>query len=645
MMDLLLATSGGEAQAASGGYVDDVFSAYTYTGNGSTQTINNGIDLAGKGGLVWTKVRNVNSSGIITGSHTLFDSARSLNRSLQTNTTGAQTGVDVFGALTASSTGYSISVPSALLNGNTADFVSWTFRKAPKFFDVVTYTGDGTNNRQIAHGLGCEVGFAVVKRTNIAANWLVQHRSIDLTGNKTLYLSLTSAIGVGNNNWNSTHATSTHLILGDHEDVNTAGNAYVAYLFAHDPSTEGIIQCGSFTDDSPQVEINLGWEPQYILTKCTSHVSNWMIKDASRGMHTTALDGPLLYANASNAEVSDGPAWPTATGFKHFNGTVGRTYIYLAIRRSNKPPTSGTQVYNAIARTGTGAAATVTGAGFAPDLLINAERSHANDGNTYVRDRLRGIPANLMSHLANAETSGTSDLVSWGMDGVSVDGAVNGSTNQSGLTYINWFFRRAKGFFDVVCYTGTGVARTVSHNLGVAPELMIVKNRTSTTDWKVYLASVGATKAMSLNYTSIPSQNSWWSDSTPTSSGFSVGVHPTVNDSGFTYVAYLFATLPGISKVGSYTGNGSSQTINCGFATGARFILIKRTDATGDWYVWDSVRGIIAANDPHLSLNTTAAEVTTDDSVDPEASGFIVNQNTATNINVNGGQYIFLAIA
>ena len=107
---------------------------------------------------------------------------------------------------------------------------------------------------------------------------------------------------------------------------------------------------------------------------------------------------------------------------------------------------------------------------------------------------------------------------------------------------------------------------------------------------------------------------------------------------------YLFATLAGISKVGSYTGNGTSQTINCGFSTGARFILIKRTDATGDWYVWDSVRGIVAANDPHLSLNTAAAEVTTDDSVDPDASGFIVNQNTATNINVNSGQYIFLAI-
>ena len=107
----------------------------------------------------------------------------------------------------------------------------------------------------------------------------------------------------------------------------------------------------------------------------------------------------------------------------------------------------------------------------------------------------------------------------------------------------------------------------------------------------------------------------------------------------------FFATKAGISKVGSYTGNGSNQTINCGFTTGARFILIKRTDFTGNWFVWDSVRGIVAGNDPHLSLNTTAAEVTTDDSIDPDTSGFIVNQDAATNINVNAATYIYLSLA
>jgi len=116
------------------------------------------------------------------------------------------------------------------------------------------------------------------------------------------------------------------------------------------------------------------------------------------------------------------------------------------------------------------------------------------------------------------------------------------------------------------------------------------------------------------------------------------------NASGQNYIAYLFASLDGVSKVGSYTGNGSSQTINAGFTTGARFILIKRTDSTGDWYVWDSLRGIVTGNDPHLSLNTTTAEVS-DDSIDPDSSGFIVNQISATNINVSSAAYIYYAVA
>jgi hypothetical protein len=200
--------------------------------------------------------------------------------------------------------------------------------------------------------------------------------------------------------------------------------------------------------------------------------------------------------------------------------------------------------------------------------------------------------------------------------------------------------------FDVVCYTGTGVARTVNHNLGVVPELMIVKRRIGgTSGWYVYHSFLGNAQDIGLNLNNGAGLSGLWNSTSPTASVFSIGTTFHVNESSSTYVAYLFATLPGISKVGSYTGNGSTQTINCGFSTGSRFVLVKRTDSTGDWYVWDTTRGIVAANDPHLSLNTNSVEVTTDDSIDPDNSGFIVNQNTATNINVSTATYIFLAIA
>lgn len=630
MMDLLLATSGGEAQAAGGGYVDDVFSAYVRTGTGADVTVNTNIDMT-KGYMLWTNGRSGATD------HAIYDSARGVTFDLASNLTSAQT-TQSTGLKSVSGTGHTIGSLKKM-NTNTATYVDWVFRKSPKFFDVVTYTGNGASNRALSHQLNADVGMVMVKATSATGDWWVFHRSA--TGD--LVLNTTAAQTASKANIPSA-TSSTFTVNGS---ANSNGVTYVAYLWAHDPSTEGIIQCGSFTTDgSGNATVNLGWEPQFSMVKASSTTSDWIMLDSMRGWNMSANDATLL-ANTGGAEtVATERGNPTATGFYFKGGAASKTYIYLAICRPNKPPITGTQVYNAIARTGTGAAATVTGVGFAPDLLINAERSRVNDANTYVRDRLRGIPANLMSHLANAETSVTRDLVSWGMDGVSVDGAVNGSTNQSGLTYINWFFRRAKGFFDVVCDSGTGGAHGITHSLSVAPEFIIRKSRSGATQWECWHSALAATEKLVLNATAAKVTDATaWNSTLPTSTQFTVGTGVNVNTNAATYVTYLFATLAGISKVGSYTGNGTSQTINCGFATGARFILIKRTDAAGDWYVWDSVRGIIAANDPHLSLNTNAAEVTTDDSVDPEASGFIVNQNTATNINVNGGQYIFFAIA
>jgi hypothetical protein len=208
-------------------------------------------------------------------------------------------------------------------------------------------------------------------------------------------------------------------------------------------------------------------------------------------------------------------------------------------------------------------------------------------------------------------------------------------------------FKRAKGFFDVVAYTGTGSAHAENHSLGVVPEMMIVKDRSGVNHWWVYHKDTGNTSYLILNlgYGVATSQPQSWNSTTPTASVFSVGTQGQVNTTTHAYISYLFASATGVSKVGSYTGNGSNQNIACGFSAGARFVLIKRTDTNGDWYIWDTERGIVAGNDSHLSLNTTAAQVSTDDSIDPQSAGFTVNQVTATNINVTNGTYIFLAIA
>jgi hypothetical protein len=294
--------------------------------------------------------------------------------------------------------------------------------------------------------------------------------------------------------------------------------------------------------------------------------------------------------------------------------------------------------------------------GFATDAAFIIRRNvdpssgHARDRNLI--DKLSGTTQDLFPNTTAAESAyfGSGQVV-YNNTQVLLNFGNDGPTNQTGGDFVLEAFKRAPGFFDIVAYTGTGVARTVNHSLGVVPELMIFKARTTnggafTADWIVWHKGFAYTHNAILNGTRTPS-SIYGSVLTaiPTASGLPLGDEWSSNYSGATYVSYLFATLAGVSKVGSYTGNGASQTINCGFSSGARFFLCKASSTTGSWWVFDSARGILASTDFGLQLNSTAAEVTSADAVDPTSVGIIVNQEATCSINANGVQYIFLAVS
>jgi hypothetical protein len=176
---------------------------------------------------------------------------------------------------------------------------------------------------------------------------------------------------------------------------------------------------------------------------------------------------------------------------------------------------------------------------------------------------------------------------------------------------------------------------------------MIVKGRNNTGNWGVYTAPTGNTAALYLQTTGavFTGDINYWNNTSPTSTQFTVGVYTIMNGNGINYVAYLFATLAGVSKVGSYTGTGTTLQVNCGFTAGARFVLIKRTDDVGDWYVWDSARGIVAGIEGYLFLNSTAGQNNNNDYIDPYSPGFELSSTAPAALNANGGTYIFLAIA
>ena len=644
-------------------YVEDVFSTWLYTGNGSTQTITNGIDLSGKGGMVWIKGRTGSAGSIY---HALYDTNRGAsNGYIRTNATNAASGNNLE-SFAFASTGFSFNANAFYLNDSSipSTYTSWTFRKAAKFFDVVTYTGNGSN-RTIAHNLGSVPGTIIVKRTDTAADWQVYHRSFSITD--YLVLNSTALLATAATRWNDTTPTSTVFSLGTDATVNASGGTYVAYLFAHnaggfgDAGTDSVVSCGNYTGNGSTTgpTVTLGWEPQWLLIKNAGSTGDWNLIDNMRGFTVGGADAELN-PNLSAAESSGTFVTPLSNGFQlnttdaGYNAS-GDYYIYIAIRRGPmKTPTDATKVFNAVTYTGTGTNSRIyTGAGFPLDAVLINDRLRTSGDSAFV-DRLRGA-AYLATPGTSAETTGGSYYASK-LD--SMDGYTGGTldfnqVNLSGLTLVDYYFRRAPRFFDVVAYTGNGSTQTINHNLGVAPEMIIAKCRSGGTEsWEVTAAGmpfgIGMATAQ-LNSTAAATDTGRWGSFTPTSTQFRVDwlAAGNLNGSGRTYIAYLFASCPGVSKVGSYTGTGTGTTlnINCGFTNGARFVLIKRTDSTGDWYVWDTARGIIAANDPYLLLNSTAAEVTNTDFIDPLSSGFQISSTAPAAINANGGSFIYLAIA
>ena len=657
--DLLMSAAGASSPPV---YVDDVFSTWLYAGTGATQSINNGIDLT-KGGLVWIKDRT-NAYN-----NNLFNTVQGATKLLHSNTTNI-TVTDSNSLTSFNANGFTLgsgNTSGNQVNTSTDAFASWTFRKAPKFFDIVQYTGTGTA-QAINHNLGSVPGCIIVKKlTGTTADWPVYHKG--LNGGITpeqYYCFLDTTVGQAANSayWNNTAPTSTQFTVGSGNIINQSGQTFIAYIFADQAGgfgatgTDSAIACGSYTGNSSLNSINLGWEAQYVMVKSVSATGYWCAQDIMRGMSQT--DTLSLYPNVSSAETDWVSPYVTATanGFQlnttnsAFNNS-GVTYIYIAIRRPNKPPTTGTSVFSPVVATPSTPNTVTTN--FPVDLNITKQIVVTATGVNFVFDRLRGTSQTnsvwLRTDGTSAETTDSANGMGFDNNNALLDNFMNAGQGDTTST-IYWNFKRAPTFFDEVCYTGISATTTINHNLTVAPEMMIIKDRSNANAWGVYHKGLnGGTTPQNytifLNTTGAQvASSSYWNNTAPTSSVFTIGSGTVVNTSGDNYVAYLFATCAGVSKVGSYTGNGTGQSIACGFGSGgARFILIKRTDSTGNWYVFDSANGLTSSSSPYLLWNSTASQVTGNNGVYASSGGFTLGATAATTTNIATATYIFLAIS
>jgi hypothetical protein len=340
---------------------------------------------------------------------------------------------------------------------------------------------------------------------------------------------------------------------------------------------------------------------------------------------------------------------------------------FLSLCTTNLPASTilaGNQYFDATLYTGTGSSQTITNSGsMQPDFFWSKGRSAANAH--VLIDSVRGATTFLSSNNTDADVTTTNGtLSSFNSNGVTLQADTNGYANFSGRTYVGWQWKaggtavtntagtitstvsaNTTSGFSIVTYTGTGANATVGHGLGVAPSMYIVKSRTDgTAQWVVYHASLGNTKSLYLNATNSAGTSSlWWNNTSPTSSVFSLSTSSDVNVNTQNYVAYCFAAIFGFSAFGSYTGNGSADGpfVYLGFRP--RYLLVKRSDSTGDWIILDTSRDTYNLCTKLLYSNLSNAEETYN-VTDILSNGF-KQRNVFGALNASGGTYTYMAFA
>lgn len=326
---------------------------------------------------------------------------------------------------------------------------------------------------------------------------------------------------------------------------------------------------------------------------------------------------------------------------------------FLALNTNNLPTPSivnGANYMAATTYTGNAAARSlsnvVNNVSFQPDLVWIKSRTPGATSHALF-DSTRGTTKYLSSDTTAAETTLAQSLTAFNADGFSL-GTDTTLVNANANSYIAWQWKEsALAGLDVVSYTGTGVDRTVAHNLGVAPAMVIVKRSQTggTGNWQVRHTSIAAANSIQLNSDfAVAAAATVWASTAPSSSVFTVGSSTDVNASGIGYVAYCFAEIAGFSKFGSYTGNGSSDGVFvfCGFRP--KFVMIKRTDAANDWRIFDVARNSFNVAKNSLFANSSSTEDTVFNFTDILSNGFKL-RSADNSTNGSGAAYIFAAFA
>jgi len=631
--------------------------------------------------LVWVKAREASAS------HALFDSVRGVNNILGSESTNGESDLSPYGLTSFDTNGFSVSdiasggnavngSAGGTYSGSGAGYVAWCWKgggsatditssstgvsaasrsaNAASGFSIVTYTVNSTSSVVIPHGLNSTPSVALVKRTDSNSDWFFYN---------------TVASGAGRGFLNNSNAfdnsgvptfDSTNLTFNA-QDPFSSGSSAVIYFFA---DVAGYQKIGSYTGTGASGNnIVTGFEPAFVMWKAAIRPSgggSWYMYDNKRT--TSNPQGQYLQANEPLQELDGTSVFSmdfNSNGFT-INATnneinqSGSTYIFLAIAADARPAPVLANSFSPTLYTGNNTTNVINTVGFKPDLTWVKTR---NDSKNHVLvDSVRGVSSLLEADTTAAAATGT-DFTSFDTNGFTLAATNAVYMNPSGTNMVSWNWKAAgiptintegsttsltnanpASGFSIVKWVGTRPSSdTIGHGLGLTPKMIIIKNLSISSDWTVYAESEGATKHGILDTTTAwVSNNGAFNNTTPTSNVFTVGGDAFTNGLGNNIIAYCFADITGYQKIGSYTGNASSNPISVGFEP--RFVMAKPSSATGSWLIMDSARG---ANE-QLYPNLPSAEYS-DTGNSFSSTGFTMKSNG--NWNASGVTYIYLAIA
>ena len=650
------------------------FSVNVWDG-GTIQSINTGFQPD----LVWIKSMDVANN------HNLADSVRGIDKILYSNLTNSE--AERLNSIETTSTGYNLLDTWAGRNSASYNrYVGWSFKaggaavtntdgaitsqvsaNTEAGFSVVKWTGNGSTNATVGHGLGNTPIITIRKRLNSSSIWAVIYNNSFTgatagTGNGTHFIPLnTTDAEQDASQFPQNDTTFDTYFTYD----NANGAEFIAYCFAE---VEGFSNFGSYVGTDTRQGIVTGFEPAFVMIKRTDTANAWFMIDNQR-FATNKYDRYL------RPEVTDAQGGLNSAQYVEFyengfsvetgsglNGSGGK-YIYMAFAAD--PTTiepSLEDSFNTVTYTGNGGTQSVTGVGFEPDLVWVKSRDVSANAHV-LQDTVRGAGQSKTLHsnfTINEGAYGNYGFISsFDSDGfgVSIGSTSAEHTNFAGEDYVAWNWKGAElpainsngsipsvvsanpaAGFSIVSCTATGGVDTIGHGLGVAPSVIIYKTRSTTGNWSTYHQSLGNTRGVYLNLTSAAvTSQFFWNNTSPTSDVFTA-----YGSAGNTHIAYCFAEVAGFSKFGSYNGSSSDVYVSTGFEPA--FVVVKSLTGSYSWYMIDNKRGATSPTSNSLFANLGNAEAG-GYGIYFDSTGFTVSSGVGTGTNSSGNTYAYMAFA